>query len=157
MVSFDDGTSFRCTRDFLRHSNITRGQRIDPVFVERLRESASHDLALSQADRLTQRDRYSRKEIAVKLQQAGLNDQDIKAALDTLSARGELDDHRVALYAARRSLAQAISRDPELTWSRFRGLQTRRLALRGFGAAESNSAVREAWSELEDSPLARRR
>lgn len=155
-VSFDDGTSFRCTRDFLRRSNISRGQRIDPVFVDRLRESASYDLALSEADRLTRRNRYSRQEIAVKLRQAGLNDLDIRAALDTLAGRGELDDHHVALDLARRNLARAISRDPELTWSRFRLLYGRRLALRGFGAAESSSALREAWSEFENSPLARR-
>ena len=155
-VSFDDGTSFRCTREFVQRSSITRGQEIDPVFVERLRESASYDLALFHAERLSQRGRYSKNEILQRLRQAGVEQAEARRAIDSLVDRGELDEQAVALSVARRSLRRSLSRDPDLSWSRFHQLHARRLALRGFGAGESSAALRQAWSELEQSTVALR-
>ncbi len=153
-VDFDDGTSFRCTREFVQRSNITRGQQIDPIFVDRLREAASFDLALDQAQRLNRRGRYSRNEIAQRLRQAGIASQVAAHALDSLVECGELDDQTVALNIGRRSLRQALGRDPDLSWYRFRDLHARRLAMRGFGAAESSAALRQAWMELEQATVA---
>ena len=149
-VVFDDGTSFRCTREFARRANIARGQQIDPVLVVRLRESASSDLALFHAERLTRRGRYSRLEIARRMRQAGVVGSDADHALDVLEQRGELDDQIVALSVARRSLKRALSRDPKLSWNEFRDRHGRRLSLRGFGAGESSAALRQAWSEHEE-------
>ena len=148
-VDFDDGSSIRCTREFAQRSRIERGQQIDPVFIDRLRESASHDLALHEAHRLAARQRYSRQEIAVKLQMAGIAKQDVDTALDTLEAQGNLSDYAVALEIARRSLRLTLERDPDLTWARYRRLHTRRLSLRGFGMADTDASLRQAWSELE--------
>ena len=153
-VNFDDGTSFRCTRDFVQRSNISRGQQIDPVFVDRLRESASYDLALYHAERLNRRGRYSRNELAQRLRQAGIVTSDATRALDSLVERGELDDQAVALSVARRSLRRALAREPSLSWNRFRNLHARRMALRGFGSADSSAALWQAWSEFEQSTLA---
>lgn len=153
-VDFDDGTSFRCTREFVQRSNLTSGQRIDPVFVDRLRESASFDLALYHAQRLNQRGRYSRNEIAQRLRQAGVTQTDAERALDSLLDSGELDDRTVALTIARRSLRRALGREPDLSWSRFRNLHARRLAMRGFGAADSIAVLQQAWSEAEQSAVA---
>lgn len=153
-VAFDDGTSFRCTRAFVQQSNLSRGQQIDPVFVERLRRSASVDLAIHQAERLNRRGRYSRSEIAQRLRQQGIESSDVSRAVDVLRDRGELNDQSVALGIARRSLARALSRDPDLTWSGFRDRHARRLAMRGFGAADSSAALRQAWLERESSEVA---
>jgi len=154
IINFEDGASFRCTRDFVRRSNLKPGQQIEQIFVDRLRESASFDLALSQARRLNRKGRYSRREMSHKLQQAEIPDSDIKDALDTLSEQGEIDEQAVATELARRSLQRALSHDPDLSWSRFRDLHGRRFALRGFGVAESNAALRQVWLEREASPLA---
>ncbi|MDE2746289.1 MAG: RecX family transcriptional regulator [Chloroflexota bacterium] len=156
-VNFDDGTSFRCTRDFARRSNLFRGQQIDSVFVDRLRDSAAFDLARAQAERLNQRGRLSRQEIAVRMQQTGIREPHIGAALSDLTERGELDDLQVALASTRRNLGRELSRNPDLTWSRFRNTQGRRLALRGFGAHDSAEALRQAWTEVTEPPLARGR
>ena len=156
-VSFDDGTSIRCTREFVRRSNLSRGQQIDSVFVDRLRDSAAFDLARAQAERLNQRGRFSRTEIAVRMQQAGLPQPHISTALDDLAERGELDDYHVALASTRRNLSRELSRNPGLTWSRFRVTHGRRLALRGFGARDSAEALRQAWTELTEPSLARGR
>lgn len=156
-VNFDDGTSIRCTRDFIRRSNISRGQQIDPVFVDRLRDSAASDLARVQAERLNQRGRLSRREIAVRMQQAGIQEPHIGTALTELATRGELDDLQVALALTRRALGKELNRNPDLTWHRFRGTQGRRLALRGFGAHESAAALKQAWTELTEASLARGR
>ena len=148
-VDFDDGSSIRCTREFAQRSRIQRGQQIDPVFIDRLRESASHDLALHEAQRLVARQRYSRQEIAVKLQMADIAKQDVDTALDSLEARGELSDYAVALEVARRSLRLTLERDPDMTWASYRRLYTRRLSLRGFRMADIDASLRLAWSELE--------
>ena len=147
VVEFDDGTSVRCTRDFVRRSNMTRGQQIEPVLADRLRESAAQDLALAEAERLNRRGKHSRSEISARLRRTGIRDRDIRTALDALTERGALDDQAVALALARRGLSRALRRDPELTWNQFRTTHGRRLALRGFGAAESGAALRQAWSE----------
>ncbi|MDE2966074.1 MAG: RecX family transcriptional regulator [Chloroflexota bacterium] len=157
VVEFDDGVPLRCTRDFLHRMKIRKGQQIEAVFVDRLRESAADDLALFEAERLNRRGRLSRNEIALKLQRADIPDSNARAALDLLAERGDLDDQSVALQVVRRSLNREISQNPDLTWNRFRNLQGRRLALRGFGSAESNAALRQAWAELAESPLAHRR
>jgi hypothetical protein len=149
VVDFDDGTSFRCTRDFLSRSQLSRGQQIDPIIIERLRETASSDLALSQSRSLNSRGRFGRNEIAVKLQQAGLSHGEINSALDRLEAEGELDDRSVALEVARRSLKRDMNRNPDLTWRGFHNRHSRRLALRGFAASVSTNALRRAWSEIE--------
>ena len=156
-VNFDDGTSIRCTRDFIRRSNISRGQEIDPVFVDRLRNSAASDLARVLAERLNQRGRLSRREIAVRMQQAGIQEPHIGTALTELVERGELVDYHVALASTRRSLSRELSRNPDLTWSRFRSTHGRRLALRGFGARDSAQALKQAWTELTETSLARGR
>ena len=156
-VNLDDGTSFRCTRDFVRRSNIARGQQIDPVFVERLRESAAFDLAHAQAERLNQRGRLSRQEIAVRLQQAGIQEPHLGTALSALAERGELDDYHVALASVRRNLNRDLGRHSELTWATFRSTHGRRLALRGFGAHDSARALKQAWEEVRDRSLARGR
>lgn len=147
-VDFDDGTSFRCTRDFAARCQISRGQDIDPVFVDRLRESASFDLATHEARRLIRRQRYSRNEIAAKLKAAGLSTEVIREALELLERRGELDDLAVALHIARQKLRLAQGRSSGLTWSEFGPAQARRLTMRGFNAGAAKQAVRLAWSEL---------
>ncbi len=154
VITFDDGAPLRCTRDFARRLNVRRGQAIDPVFIARLRESAAADHAERQAERLNRRGRDSRRAIAAKLQQAGIPDAAAARALDQLAARGELDDGAAALAYARRSLRQALQRDPELNWSSVRQRYGRRLALRGFAPGESSAALRQAWSELSPPPLA---
>lgn len=148
VVDFDDGTSFRCTRDFIRRSHLSRGQQIEEVFVERLRDSASMDLATSEAQRLIQRRRYSRQEIANKLTAVGIASDVAHAALDDLEQLGTLNDHAVALELARKGLRQGLSRDPRLQRSEFRSQQTRKLTLRGFHAATAAQACHEAWSEV---------
>ncbi|MCY3923845.1 MAG: RecX family transcriptional regulator [Chloroflexota bacterium] len=147
-VDFDDGTSLRCTRDFAARSHFSRGQEIDPVFVDRLRESASFDLATHEARRLIRRQRYSRNEIAAKLNVAGLASDVIRETLGLLERRGELDDLAVALHIARQKLRLAQSRNAALTWSEFGPAQARRLTMRGFHAGAAKQAVRLAWSEL---------
>lgn len=147
VVDFDDGTSIRCTRDFIRRSHLSKGQQIEAVFVDRLRDSASHDLALSEAQRLNRRRRYSRLEIANKLVAAGISAAAAREALDELEQSGELNDQLVALALARKGLRQALSRDPQLGRSGFRMLQTRRLALRGFDAATAAQACSDAWHD----------
>lgn len=156
-VNFDDGTSIRCTSNFVRRSNIARGQLIDPVFVDRLRQSAEFDLAYSQAERLNRRGRMSRREIAVRLQQTGIQEAQIAAALDQLHQRGDLDDEVVALELTRRNLGRELNRNPDLSWRQFRSAQGRRLALRGFGQAATAAALKQAWSEQHESSLARGR
>ena len=156
VVHFDDGTSFRCTRDFIRRSRLAPGQRIEPLFIDRLRESASYDLAVSEAERLVRRGRFSRGEIVSRLRQAELSITHINTALDALEARGELDDQAIALKIARRSLQRALVRDPNLSWNQFRSTHGRRLALRGFGPAQSSAALRQAWSEIVAAALAPR-
>ena len=148
-VNFDDGSSFRCTRAFAQRSKIKRGQQIDQVFVDRLRESASFDLATHEAQRLAGKQRYSRNEIAVKLQAGGLSKQTVDVVLDALEEQGALGDYAVALEIARRNLRLTLERDPDLTWPRFRLLHTRRMAMRGFAPAETSASLRQAWSELE--------
>ena len=147
-VDFDDGTSFRCTRDFAARSRISRGQDIDPVVVDRLRESASFDLAAHEARRLIGRQRYSRNEIGAKLKAAGLSTAIIGETLQALESRGELDDLGVALHIARQKLRLAQAQDSGLTWSEFGPAQARRLTMRGFNAGAAKQAVRLAWSEL---------
>lgn len=147
-VDFDDGTSLRCTRDFAARSQISRGQDIDPVFIDRLRESASFDLATHEARRLIRRQRYSRNEIAAKLKAAGLASDVIGETLGLLERRGELDDLAVALHIARQKLRLAQGRDSSLTWSEFGPAQARRLMMRGFHAGAAKQAARLAWSEL---------
>ena len=157
VVELDDGTSFKCARDFARQARIARGQQIEPVLVQRLRESASLDLARSQAERLVRRGRYCRKEIAVRLLRVGIPQRAITEALDRLVEDGALDDQAVALEIARRSLSRALRQDPDLSWSRFRTLHVRRLTLRGFRSADAVTALRLAWSEFDRSPLAQDR
>lgn len=149
VVAFDDGTSFRCTRDFVRRSHLSRGQQIEEVFVARLRDSASLDLATSEAQRLNRRRRYSRREIANKLTAAGISANVAREALDELEQLGTLNDHMVALDLARKGLRQALSRDPHLQRNRFRMMQTRRLALRGFDPATAAQACNDAWSAMQ--------
>ena len=148
VVDFDDGTSFRCTRDFVRRSQLSRGQQIDDVFVARLRESASRDLALSEAQRLNRRQRYSRREIRNKLLQGDIAAGAADLALDELEGRGELDDLVVARRAAGKGLRQLLSRDPSLTERGFYTVQQRRLLLRGFGSGTASAACREAWKDV---------
>ncbi len=148
MVDFDDGTSLRCTREFAHRSQLHRGQEIDAVFVERLRDSASFDLALSEARRLCRLDRYSRMQIASKLVATRVSSDTAQSILDQLERRGELDDQHVALELARKGLRQALCRDPQLECRRFRIVQTRRLRLRGFELGIATDACREAWSEV---------
>lgn len=147
-VDFDDGRSFRCTRDFASRARITRGQQIDPVFVDRLVTSASFDLASHEARRLIRRQRYSRSEIAGRLKTAGLSAAIVGEVLDTLEERGELDDLGVALHIARQRLRIEQGRDSSLTWTDFGPAQARRLTMRGFGASTARHAVSLAWSEL---------
>ncbi len=147
-VDFDDGTSLRCTRDFASRSRISRGQVIDPVFVERLQEAASFDLATHEARRLIGRQRYSRNEIAAKLKAAGLSTQVIGEALGMLERQGELDELAVAVHIARQKLRRAQSSNAARTWSDFGPAQVRRLTMRGFRAGVASEAVRVAWSEL---------
>ncbi len=148
VVDFDDGTSFRCTRDFARRSQLGRGQQIDDVFVARLRESASRDLALSEAQRLNRRQRYSRREMRNKLLHGDITASAADLALDELEGRGELDDLVVARQAASKGLRQLLSRDPSLTESGFYTVQQRRLLLRGFGSGTASAACREAWLDV---------
>ena len=157
LVEFDDGASFTCTREFARRAKLARGQQIEPVFVQRLRETATLDLARDQAERLIRHGRYSRKEIAVKLRRHEIAEPVITEALDRLAEDGALDDQAAALEIARRSLSRALNRDSDLNWSRFRTVHARRLALRGFSAADASAALRFAWSEVQDSPLAQDR
>jgi len=147
-VDFGDGTSLRCTRDFAARSHLSRGQDIDPVFIDRLRESASVDLATHEARRLIRRQRYSRNEIAAKLKAAGIASDVIGETLELFEQRGELDDLAVALHIARQRLRLAQGRDSALTWSEFGPAQARRLTMRGFHAGTAQQAVRLAWSEL---------
>ena len=148
-VDFDDGTSFRCTRDFARRSNLNRGQQIDPIFVDRLRLSATTDLALSLAERLNRRGRYSRREIEVKLRDAEIPWTFVGPALDTLAEHGDLSDFAVALTVTRTSLQRFPDRGVPDHWRRFRETQTRRLRLRGFDPAAADQALRQAWAECE--------
>lgn len=147
-VDFDDGTSFRCTRDFAARCHISRGQEIDPVFVDRLKESASFDLTTHEARRLIRRRRYSRNEIAAKLRAGGLFIDVIGESLDILEQRGELDDLAIALQIAQQKLRLAQGRNSGLTWSDFGPAQARRLTMRGFNTGVATQAVRLAWSEL---------
>ncbi len=149
VVDFDDGSSFRCTRDFARRCHLSRGQEIDAVFIARLRDTASFDLALFEAQRLNRRRRYSRLEITNKLISVRIPADTARLALDELEQRGELDDQSVALDLARKGLRQALSRNPQLPRSKYRSLQTRRLLLRGFNAATASEACRTAWSEVQ--------
>ncbi len=154
VVDFDDGTSFRCTRDFVRRSQLSRGQQIDDIFIARLREAASYDLALSEAQRLNRRQRYSRKEIRGKLLGAGIDADAAERALSELDQSGELDDRLVAAQIARKGLRLLLGRDPYLTASDFRTVQTRRLLLRGFGLGAAAGACEQAWSEVHEGLLA---
>ena len=147
-VSFDDGTSLRCTRDFAARSQISRGQEIDPVLVDRLRESASVDLATHESRRLIRRQRYSRNQIAAKLKAAELSNEVIGNVLSMLEQQGELNDLAVAVHIARQKLRHAQGRNPALGWSDFGPAQARRLTMRGFSGGSANQAVRLAWSEL---------
>ena len=148
LVEFDDGGSLRCTREFARRSGFRRGQEIDAVFVARLRDSAWFDFAICEARRLSRLRRYSRMEIANKLAAARVPPDAARSVLDELEERGEIDERSVALALARKGVRQALRRDPQLERHRFRIVQTRRLLLRGFGAATASAACREAWSEI---------
>lgn len=148
-VAFDDGTWLRCTRDFANRSQFSRGQTIDPVFIERLRESASLDLAVCEAQRLARRQRYSRNEISKKMQTSELPPGVIHEALDMLEQHGELDDASIALQLTRHNLRLSLARDPDLTWAKFSKSHARRLVLRGFNSSVAFQAVRIAWAERE--------
>ncbi len=148
-VQFDDGASFRCTHDFARRSQLQRGQTIDAVFVDRLRRSASLDLACSEAERLNRRGKYSRRQLVQRLIQEGMASHDVEEALDQLDQRGELDDAAVALKIVRRGLAQDLQRAGDHTWISVRQRHVRRLRMRGFDTGTAIAAVREAWSERE--------
>ncbi|MCY3568734.1 MAG: RecX family transcriptional regulator [Chloroflexi bacterium] len=147
VVEFDDGTSFRCTRDFARRSQLSRGQEIDDVFVARLQESASDDLALAEAQRLNQRRRYSRNEISHRLREAQIASAAVERALEELERRGELNDRDVALRLASKGLRQLLTRDSTLTEREFQIVQARRLMMRGFGAGAASDACRRAWQD----------
>lgn len=148
VVEFDDGTSFRCTRDFARRSQLGRGQQIEDVLVARLQESASSDLALAEAERLIRRQRYSRNQIAQRLREAQIASYAIERALDELERRGELDDREVAYRLARNGVRQLLTRDSTLTERGFQTLQARRLVMRGFGADAAFDACQRAWREV---------
>ena len=147
-VDFDDGTSVRCTREFAARAQIAPGQIIDPVVLERLRESASFDLATHEARRLIRRQRYSRNEVARRLKAAGLSNEVIGDALATLERQGELDELAVAVHIARQRLRRAQGHQDGLTWSTFGPAQARRLTMRGFSGGVAKQAVRLAWSDL---------
>ena len=149
VVEFDDGASLRCTREFVRRSNLQRGQDIDDIFVERLRETASPELARSEAQRLNRRQRYSRRQIGSKLREVGIGAEAANLALDELESRGELDDRIVARDIARKGLRQLISRDPSLSEVGFRTAQTRRLLMRGFTPGAAAEACQQVWMEVQ--------
>ena len=151
-VEFDDGASLRCTRDFLQRMRVSSGQEIAPVFVARLRETAEADLALHEASRLARRGRYSRRDIASRLHQAGVSSEAAREALDTLALQGELDDAATALALAKRGLRLALARDPQVTRQQFFSSQTQRLALRGFNSGTAATACRDAWTAFEAEP-----
>ena len=147
VVEFDDGTSFRCTREFARRSQLTRGQEIDDVFVARLQESASNDLALAEAQRLNRRQRYSRNEISHRLREAQISSLAVERALEELEQSGELDDREVACRIARKGLRQLLTRDSTLSEREFKTVQARRLRMRGFGTGAASDACRRAWQD----------
>ncbi|MXX81180.1 MAG: RecX family transcriptional regulator [Chloroflexi bacterium] len=149
VVEFDDGASLRCTREFVRRSNLQRGQDIDDIFVDRLRETASPELARSEAQRLDRRQRYSRRQICSKLRDVGIGAEAANLALDELESRGELDDRIVARDIARKGLRQLISRDPSLSEVGFRTAQTRRLLMRGFTPGAAAEACQQVWMEVQ--------
>jgi len=147
VVEFDDGASLRCTRDFVRRSSLRRGQDIDDVFVARLQDTASLDLARSEAQRLNRRQRYSRRQLCNKLRDAGIGREAANLALDELESHGELDDRVVARDIARKGLRQLLARDSALTERDFLAVQARRLVMRGFGAGAASDACQRAWQD----------
>ena len=156
-VQLDDGTSFDCTREFARRSHLKRGQEIDAVLIERLRETATVDLARFHAQRLNSRAKYSRQEIAQRLQQLSIPISVANLALDQLAEDGALDERAVALDAAKRGLDQALRREEAMSWRRYHELLARRLAMRGFDPATSQAALRQAWLERDQPTLAQDR
>ena len=153
-VTLDDGSTFRCSREFARRSRLGRGQAIDDAILERLRQSAEDDLALSLADRLNRQQRFSQRQMAARLIRDGIDPATATRVFEQLSERGELDDRAVALSLARRELERAAGRGEQWEWRAFRQRLAGRLALRGFAGPDINAALRAAWAEVHPEALA---
>ena len=142
-LRFEHAPPLRCSRAFARRLNIQAGQQIDPVVLERMRQTAAADLAEQLAERLLRRPR-SRREIAARLRQEGVPDEAARAALEQLEEQGEHDELEDALILAR----QCASRG-DTDWSAVRQRCGQRLRRRGFSAATAMRAVQLAWQETQ--------
>ena len=142
VVQFEDGTELRCTRSFAQRTGITRGQEIEPVLIERLRETAGVELGLELARRRLGHGVHSRSELNQRLLGAGVPREAAETALNRLEALDELDDAAGALTLARISL-----REREHDWQEFRARCGRRLQRRGFAGTDIARALQQAWSE----------
>ena len=142
-LRFEHAPPLRCSRAFARRMNIQAGQQIDPVVLERMRQTAGLDLAEQQSRRLLRRPR-SRREIAARLRQEGVPDEAARAVLEQLEEQGEHDELEDALILAR----QCASRG-DTDWSAVRQRCGTRLRRRGFSPATALRAVQQAWQEQQ--------
>lgn len=142
-LRFEHAPPLRCSRAFARRLRLNAGQQIDPVVLERMRQTAAADLAEQLAERLLRRPR-SRREIAARLRQEGVPDEAARAALEQLEEQGEHDELEDALILAR----QCASRG-DTDWSAVRQRCGQRLRRRGFSATTAMRAVQLAWQETQ--------
>lgn len=140
-VTFNDAPPLRCTRDFALRLRLNTGQSLDDRLLERLRGTASADLAMRLAQRLIQRPR-SRREIAHRLREQGVPDPAVYTELERLKAEQEHDEANDALAIARRCVDGR-----ELDWSIIQRRCGDRLRRRGFSPATASRAVQTAWQE----------
>ena len=154
VITLDDHSQFRCTREFAARSRLRRGQQIDSVILERLRLQASAQLAVAEANRLLRKRRYSRLEITQRLAANGCSRAHIRAALDGLSEAGELEVELAASLSDDRWRRDS-QRDPALTWIGFCRRQAGRLAMRGFPPGVISSALAQVRERHDTASVAR--
>ncbi len=154
VITLDDHSDFRCTREFAARSRLSRGQQIDAVILERLRQQASFDLAYSEAARLLRKQKYSCREIAQRLSQSGCSRSDIRVAIDELAPAAQ-SDISIAASLTHDRWRRESQRDGATSWQEFRRRQAGRLAMRGFSPGAISAALAEVREQHDAASLAR--